>query len=158
MPIGNPQWPELAFWTASIVSTRIALIQVWSRSDRFTLTCAAVAKISPRLVEGGIESASYLFQMSLNLPRDARESLTRGPRSPVLVVVVLGVASLSTHHVHAGFRIAFAAGAERVGESLRDCPHDSALCRIERAAKRGQLRHRKTNRGDRPGHIAPLAA
>jgi hypothetical protein len=37
----------LAFWTASIVSTRIALIQVWSRSDPLTLICAAVAKISP---------------------------------------------------------------------------------------------------------------
>src|SRR6202030_4236596 len=130
MPIGNPQWPELAFWTASIVSTRIALIQVWSRSDRFTLICAAVATISPRLVEGGIESAGSCLRMSLNLPRDARESLPRGPRSPVLVVVVLGVARLSTHHVHAGFRIAFVAGAERVGESLRDCLHNSALCGI----------------------------
>jgi hypothetical protein len=49
------------------------------------------------------------------------------------------------------------AGAERVGESLRDRPHYGALCRIERAAKRGQLRHRKTNRGYRSGHVTTLA-
>src|ERR1700735_90290 len=165
MPIGNPQWPLLAFWTASIVSTRIALMQVWSRSDRFTLICAdAVAKISPRLVEGGHRIRRvdlFMFSEWIFHPIhlwDKRNLVSERARSPIFLVVVLGIAGLATHHVHAGFRVTFVTGAERDGKSRRDHPHHSALFRIERAAERGQLPHRETNRGDRPGHIAPLTA
>src|ERR1039458_5353375 len=78
----------------------------------------------------------------------ARTPIPR-PRSPILVVVVLGVAGLATHHVHAGFRVTLVAGAERGGESFRDNPHHRALFRIERAAEISQPFHRDTNRGNR---------
>src|ERR1700722_19261652 len=99
MPIGNPQWPLLAFWTASIVSTRIALIQVWSRSDRLTLICAvAVAKISPHVVEGGRRIRRYglcTFREWIFRPIhswDKRNLVSKRARSPIFLVVVLGVA------------------------------------------------------------------
>src|SRR5271154_4273983 len=99
MPIGNPQWPELAFWTASMVSTRIALMQVWSRSDRFTLICVALAKISPRLVLGGCRVRQFVMDVA-KLYRRTRATGQRRARSPIFLVVVLGVASLTTHQIH----------------------------------------------------------
>jgi len=164
MPMGNPQWPLLAFWTASMVSTRIALIQVWSRSDRFTLICDAVAKISPRLVEGGHRIRRvdlFMFSEWIFHPIhvwDKRNLVSERAPSPIFLVVVLGIAGLATHHIHAGFRITFMTGAECFGKSLRDHPHHTALFRIERAAERGKLPHRKTNCGDRSCHIATLTA
>ena len=48
MPIGMPGWPELAFWTASMASARIALA-IWERIDRETARRVGASFIVARL-------------------------------------------------------------------------------------------------------------
>src|ERR1039458_7473089 len=93
----------------------------------------------------------------LSIP-PARRARTPIPASPILVVVVLGVAGLATHHVYDALRVTLVAGAARRGESFRDNPHHCAFFPIERAAEISEPFHRGTNRGDRAGHVATLAA
>jgi hypothetical protein len=33
--MGSPGWPDFAFWTASMASVRIVLMQSWSRDEVF---------------------------------------------------------------------------------------------------------------------------